>query len=162
MRHRIALGAILCAVILVLGLDYRARRNWDLPAVEAAASYNPKSGDPCSINLRAVVPINLAASGQLITGTANKTTYICSFHIVSATAQNIALVEGTGATCGTSTAGMAGGATAATGWNFAAGQVLAFGNGMAWQLATASTGRNVCLLLSGTGQTSGAIQFAQQ
>lgn len=131
-------------------------------SVQAAPTYNPKNGDPCSINMRQVVPINLAASGQVVTGVANKTTYVCSFHIVSATAQNIALVEGTGSTCGTSTAGMAGGATAATGWNFAAGQVLAFGNGNAWQLATASTGSNVCLLLSGTGQTSGALQFVQQ
>jgi hypothetical protein len=134
-----------------------------LATVEAAPTYNPKSGDPCSINMRAVVPINLAAGGQLITGVANKTTYICSLHLVSATAQNIALVEGTGAVCATSTAGMAGGATAATGWNFgAANQSLALGNGNAWIMATATAGRNVCLLLSATGQTSGAIQFVQQ
>lgn len=130
--------------------------------VEAAPSYNPKSGDPCTINMRAVVPISLTAGGQLITGVTGKTTYICSLHLVSATAQNIALVSGTGTTCATGTAGIAGGATAATGWNLAANQSLVLGNGGLWILATATTGQNVCLLLSGTGQTSGAIQFVQQ
>jgi hypothetical protein len=130
--------------------------------VEAAPTYNPKSGDPCSINMRVVVPINLAAGGQLITGVTNKTTYICSVHLVTATAQNIALVEGTGTVCATNTAGMAGGNAAATGWNLAINQSLALGNGNAWILATATAGRNVCLLLSGTGQTSGAIQYVQQ
>jgi hypothetical protein len=130
--------------------------------VEAAPTYNPKSGDPCSINMRVVVPINLAAGGQLITGVANKTTYICSVHLVTAAAQNIALVEGTGTVCATNTAGMAGGTTAATGWNLAINQSLALGTGANWILATATAGRNVCLLLSGTGQTSGAIQYVQQ
>src|SRR5215831_19354899 len=92
--------------------------------VQAAPTYPPKSGDPCSINMRSVVPINLTASGQIAAGVANKYTYICSVHLVTATAQNIALVEGTGSTCGTSTAGMAGGATAATGWNLAVNQSL--------------------------------------
>jgi hypothetical protein len=58
---------------------------------------------------------------------------------------------------------MAGGATAATGWNFGAtNQSLALGNGNAWIMATATAGRNVCLLLSATGQTSGALQYVQQ
>jgi hypothetical protein len=131
-------------------------------AVQAAPSYSPKSGDPCSINMRNVVPLNLTASAQLAAGISGKYTYICSVHLVTATAQNIALVEGTGTTCGTSTAGMAGGATAATGWNLAVNQTIALGNGANWILATATAGRNVCLLSSGSGQISGAIQYVQQ
>jgi hypothetical protein len=148
------------ALALVLGWVL-----WQPPRdhIYAAASYNPHNGDPCALNLRVSVPINLIASGQVITGVTGKYTYICHLAIVSATAQNVALVEGTGAICASGTAGMAGGATAATGWNFGAtNQSIVEGNGSAWAIATASTGTNVCLLLSGTGQTSGVIQFVQQ
>jgi hypothetical protein len=135
---------------------------WFTPRTDAAASYNPKAGDPCAINLRVAVPVNLTASGQIATGKAGKQTYICHISITTATAQNIALVEGTGATCGTGTAGMAGGATAATGWNLAVNQSVTEGVG-GWQInATATAADNVCLLLSGTGQTSGVIEYAQQ
>jgi hypothetical protein len=74
-------------------------------------------------------PINLTASGQVIAGTSAKKTYICSFDLVSATAQNIALVEGTGSTCATNIYGLVGGTTAATGWNLAANGGLTKGNG---------------------------------
>ena len=117
--------------------------------------------DPCQQLSRSVALINLTAGGQIITATASKQTYICSLNIVTATAQNIALVEGTGTTCGTGTAGMAGGATAATGWNFAANGGMTFGNGGRWLFKTATAADNVCLLLSGTGQTSGSVTYVQ-
>ena len=81
---------------------------------------------------------------------------------MTATAQNIALVEGTGTTCGTGTAGMAGGTTAATGWNFAANSGLVKGAGSNWVFKTATAADNVCLLLSSTGQTSGSVRYVQQ
>ena len=119
--------------------------------------------DPCFGSAKLTANINLTASGQVITGTASKTTYICSIDIVTATAQNIALVEGTVTTCGTGTAGMAGGATAATGWNFAANGGLTKGAGVgSVYIASNATGDNVCLLLSSTGQTSGSIQYVQK
>jgi hypothetical protein len=118
--------------------------------------------DPCGANAGSQATINLTASGQVITGTSSKQTYICGLDVVTATAQNIALVEGTGSTCGTSTAGMAGGATAATGWNFAANGGLVKGVGGNWVYKTATAADNVCLLLSGTGQTSGEIRYVQQ
>lgn len=130
--------------------------------VQAAVSYPPRNGDPCSINLRVSVPINLAASGQLITGATAKQTYICAIEFVTGAAQNIALVEGTGSVCGTNTAGMAGGATAATGWNLAINQAVWLDTPNAWTIATATAADNVCLLLSGVGQTSGFIQYVQQ
>jgi len=118
--------------------------------------------DPCQQAAGSSANINLAASGQIIAGSSGKQTYICGFDIVTATAQNIALVEGTGTTCGTSIAGMAGGTTAATGWNFAANGGLVKGTGGHWVYKTATTGDNVCLLLSGTGQTSGEVRYVQQ
>lgn len=127
----------------------------------AAPTYPPRNGDPCSINLRQLGQVNLTASGQVIAGVAGKQTYICHIGIVSATAQNVALVEGTGAVCVTNTVGMAGGNTAATGWNLAANEFVIEGTGGQWITGTVATGDNVCVLLSSTGQTSGVIQYAQ-
>ena len=119
--------------------------------------------DPCQSNNKFYAAINLTASGQIITSSSGKVTYICSLNIVTATAQNIALVEGTGSTCGTSTTGMAGGSTAATGWNFAANGGLTIGNGGGAVFAASNVANsNVCLLLSGTGQTSGSVTYVQQ
>jgi hypothetical protein len=132
------------------------------PQPSQAATYPPRSGDPCSINMRVTVPINLIASGQVVTGATNKQTFICHISINTAAAQSIALVEGTGAICGTNTAGMAGGNTAALGWNLSVNQTLSEGVG-SWQInSTATAGDSVCLLLSGVGQTSGVIQYVQQ
>jgi hypothetical protein len=135
---------------------------WPSRNAEAAASYPPRNGDPCSINMRIAVPVNLAASGLVATGAAAKQTYVCHIALVSATAQNVALVEGTGAVCAGGTAGMAGGATAATGWNFFLGEELVEGVGGNWVLATATAGDNVCLLSSSTGQISGVVDYVQQ
>jgi len=146
------------AVITLCAIGYY----FDRP-IQAAASYNPKSGDPCSINMRVVTPISLTASAQLIAGTSGKQTYICGFNAdASGGTQSIALVEGTGTTCATSIAGMAGGTTAATGWNLANQQMIMISTSNAWTLATATAADNVCLLLSGSTQVSGFIQYVQQ
>ena len=129
---------------------------------EAQIAGSTVVADPCQVNARSSVNISLTASGQLITGTASKQTYICSADLITATAQNIALVEGTGTTCATGIAGMAGGTTAATGWNLAANDGLVKGVGSNWVFKTATAADNVCLLLSGTGQTSGSVQYVQQ
>lgn len=107
--------------------------------------------------------INLTANGTIITGAASKKTYICSLNLVTATAQNIALITGTGAACVTTqTAGMAGGTTAATGWNLAANGGLTLGTGVGVVIGGfGNTGDNVCLMLSGSGQTSGTVAWAQ-
>lgn len=122
--------------------------------------------DPCSLLTKQGAPINLTASGQVITGTSAKKTYICSIDIVSATAQNIALVEGTGTTCATNIFGLAGGTTAATGWNLAANGGVSKGSGSGTVYIGSgdanATAANLCLLLSSTGQTSGEITYVQQ
>lgn len=118
--------------------------------------------DPCKRGAKTSVNINLTASAQLITGTASKKTYICHLNLVSAGADNIAIVEGTGSTCATGIAGMAGGTTAATGWNFAANGGISLGNGDASVLqASNAAADNVCLLVSGVTQVSGSIQYVQ-
>ncbi len=97
----------------------------------------------------------------LITGVASKQTYICSINIVVAGANNVALVEGTAAGCATGTAGMAGGATAATGWNFAANGGLTQGTGVGAPFRTATAADNVCVLQSAATQVSGNVTWAQ-
>jgi len=86
--------------------------------------------------------------------------------ITSATAQNIALVEGTGSVCATNIFGLAGGTTAATGWNLAAngGLTKGAGSGTIYSPSadTNATAANVCLLSSSTGQISGQITYVQQ
>lgn len=106
-------------------------------------------------------PISLTANTQIIPGTASKQTYICSINLVSAAADNVAVVEGTGSTCATSTAGMAGGATAATGWNFAANGGIAQGSGLGAVMRTATAADNVCVFVSGATQVSGAVSWTQ-
>jgi len=117
--------------------------------------------DPCQREARLLANISLTASGQIITGVASEQTYICSVLLVTATAQNIAFVEGTGTVCATGSAGIAGGSTAATGQNWAANSGFAHGDGQAWVMKTATAANNVCVLLSGTGQTSGNVTYVQ-
>lgn len=110
-------------------------------------------------------PFTLASttSLKLVTKVSAKKVYICSINIVSAAANNVALIEGTKVTtdCDTSTAGLAGGTTAATGWNFAANGGLTLGNGQGIIAKSGTANFDVCLLASGSGQLSGGITWAQ-
>jgi|KBSMisStaDraftv2_1062788.scaffolds.fasta_scaffold00145_6 hypothetical protein len=117
------------------------------------------SPDPCASGTKLFVAINQTASTQLFTGTASNRTYVCAINVVSATAQNVALVNGTGAVCATGTAGMMGGTTAATGWNFAANGGIAAGAGTGAIAKSTADAANVCLLQSSTGQVSGTIAY---
>lgn len=118
--------------------------------------------DPCRAIAKSFAVINLTANTQVITGTASKKTYVCSINIVAGAATNVAVVEGTGTVCATSITGMAGGSTAATGWNFAANGGLVLGNGGFSVMVTATTANNVCILVSAANQVSGGISYVQQ
>src|SRR5581483_130683 len=120
--------------------------------------------DPCQANAKSYVSINQTANTQLVAGTSSKKIYPCSIHLVTATAQNVALVEGTGTTCATGTAGVTGfgGATAATGWNLAANGGIAYGDGSAALGAEGTAADNLCLFQSGTGQVSGGLSYVVQ
>lgn len=124
------------------------------------------SDDPCAQLTKLGASINLTASGQVITGTASVKTYVCSIDVTSATAQNIALVEGTGTVCATNIFGLAGGTTAATGWNLAANGGLTKGSGNGTVFSPSADANaaaaNVCLLSSSTGQISGQITYVKQ
>ena len=120
--------------------------------------------DPCKGQTKQYASINQTANTQLASGTASKKIYICSIHVVVAAATNVALVEGTGSVCATSTAGVSGfgGATAATGWNFMANGGIALGNGDSSLGAEGTAADNLCLFNSGSGQVSGGISYVVQ
>jgi hypothetical protein len=134
----------------------------------SAATYNleylfqPPSvpTDPCISGSKQIQPVSQTASTQIITGTANTNVYVCSILLFVSAADNVALVEGTGATCGTGTTGMSGGATAATGWNMTANQSVQM-TGPNTIAATVTRADNVCLLVSSAAQVSGTITFAK-
>ena len=117
--------------------------------------------DPCKGLTKLYASISQTGNTQLVAGTASKKIYVCSIHVVAAAATNVAVVEGTGSVCATGTAGVSGfgGATAATGWNFAANGGIALGNGDSSLGAEGTSGDNLCIYNSGSGQVSGGISY---
>jgi len=120
--------------------------------------------DPCKAQTKLYASISQTANTQLVTGSASKKIFVCSIHVVAAAATNVAVVEGTGSVCATGTAGLSGfgGATAATGWNFAANGGIALGNGDSSLGAEGTSGDNLCIFNSGSGQVSGGISYVVQ
>lgn len=116
----------------------------------------------CQVLQHSTVVINLTASGQEIAGVSGAKVHICSIDLVTSTALNIALVEGSGTVCATSPLGMAGGNTAASGWRFAANAIFIKGDGSQDIFTSTVNGNSVCLLSSGTGLFSGSIQYVIQ
>jgi hypothetical protein len=117
--------------------------------------------DPCQGQVKLYASINQTGNTQLVAGTASKKIYVCSIHVVAAAATDVAVVEGTGSVCATGTTGVSGfgGATAATGWNFAGNGGIALGSGESSLGAEGTSGDNLCIFNSGSGQVSGGISY---
>lgn len=117
--------------------------------------------DPCSGGAKTYVPfsISTATTTQLVAASASNKVYICSINLGTAAANNVALVEDDTSACASPTAGMAGGTTAATGWNLAANGGLTMGNGNGAVMATAAANRYVCFITSAATQLSGSIGY---
>ena len=113
--------------------------------------------DPCQQQAKIYTPISLTANTKLLSGVSAKKYYICEIHIIAGAATNVAIVEGTGTVCATGTAGIFGGATAATGWNLAANGGLVLGNGASAVGVTATAADDLCLLVSAANQISGNL-----
>jgi hypothetical protein len=121
----------------------------------AEAAYMPQ-GVVCNNQ----IVLNQTTSTDLHTFT--NTGFICYIFLVSATTQNINLVNGTGTVCATSTAGILGGTTAATGPNLLASEGWSAGNGIGVVAQMTASASHLCLLQSSTGQISGIIRYADQ
>jgi hypothetical protein len=112
-------------------------------------------------SFQAINNAGASANLQLVPGVSAKKVYVCSINIVANAANNVALIEGTGTACATGPTGVAGGATAATGWNFAANGGLTLGNGQGVVFKTATAADELCLAFSAASQVSGSISYAQ-
>lgn len=146
----------------------------DANVLAALATATPQGGnrigftsdDPCSQATKSGFSINQTANAQLFVGVASKKTYVCALTIMATTAGSVALVEGTGTTCATNTFGLTGGTTAALGLPVPATGGLTIGSGSGTVISpsadTNATAANICLFVSGTGQTSGHITYVQQ
>lgn len=125
---------------------------------------NQSVGDPCTFQAKSSTPI--AAAGQLaqilVPGVSAKRIYVCTLSLVGNPAATVSLIEGTGATCGTSTAAVMGGTTAASGMAFAANGGLAVGGGMGVAAQTATNNNNLCLIQSATPSAAGNLIYVQQ
>jgi len=83
--------------------------------------------------------------------------YKCAINLVAAGADNVALTDDDSDGCGSVTSGLAGGTSAASGWNFAANGGLTQGNGDSTIMKTNGTNRVLCLVTSAAVQLSGTI-----
>jgi len=121
--------------------------------------------DPCGAEKATPFNVNLSSATTVLvaTGVGGENVYICGYHVVTGAAQGLAFIAGTGATCGTSTAGMTGGTTGATGMNFGANGGIALAHAgythTSTQVSGGATGDSVCIVTSTTAQTSGTIMY---
>lgn len=120
--------------------------------------------DPCNGVAKTHIAINIstATTTELTPSLAGASTnyYICSLNLVTAAANNVALVDDDTDNCPSVTSGLAGGLTAASGWNFAANGGIAIGSGISAVFKTAGTNRVLCLVTSAATQLSGSITVA--
>lgn len=107
-----------------------------------------------------VINISTATTTLIVTGVSGRQVRIGSMILIAAGADNVALIEGSGATCGTGTAGMAGGTTAASGFNLVANQGYTFGSGLGTVFETATAGDSVCIVTSAAVQLSGTAMVS--
>lgn len=130
----------------------------------ADGSGNLYVADPCSTVAQTSTPISITTgtTTRIVAPTSAKKTYICYLFLTSAAADNVGIVEGTGGTCGTGTAGVIGGTTAANGPNFAANGGAAFSaGGVVAAAVTAGTNVDLCLITSASTPLAGVIKWVQ-
>lgn len=121
-------------------------------------------GDPCQIIAKQYTPITITSgtTTRVVAPMAGKQTYICQLTLMAAAADNVAVIEGTGGTCGTGPVGVIGGATAANGLNFAINNSIVIGNGASAVAATAGVNVDLCLITSSGGPLAGVIAWVQK
>lgn len=129
-------------------------------SVNAQFSGTALIADPCQSVTATISPISITTNTttKIADATTSKKLYICYLFLTSAAADNVAIIEGTGSTCGSGTAGLVGGTTAANGLNFAANGGAALGNGRASVAATAATNTNLCLITSAATPLAGVMK----
>lgn len=117
--------------------------------------------DPCSGVAKSYLPIDIvtATTTEITSALAGASThyYICSIALVSAGANNVAIVDDDTDNCASVTSGVMGGTTAGEGFNLAANGGLTIGNGQGSIARTVGTNRVLCIVTSAAVQLSGTI-----
>lgn len=118
------------------------------------------TADPCT-GPKTPLPVNIstATTTEITPSLAGASTYyyICALDLVTAAANNVALVDDNTDGCGSVTAGLAGGTTAPSGWNFAANGGIAKGNGTGTVYKAITANSVLCLVTSANTQLSGSL-----
>lgn len=104
------------------------------------------------------INISTATTTLAVTGVSGRHVRICGISLLSAAADNVGIISGTGATCGTGTGAIVG-TTAATGYNFPANGGIAYGSGIGTIMRTVATGDSVCIITGAATQHSGHISY---
>lgn len=154
MRPKLRQIASICICIAIALSINIATDLWVHPRpVHAVSTFAPRA---CTFT----IPVSLTANTQIVAApNANMFIYICAYQMGTAgTAESASIVEGTGATCGTGTLGVIGGATAATGVPVNTSS-LQLGGGIGYVAKTAKAGDNVCILVSSNSQVGGVISY---
>ena len=117
--------------------------------------------DPCSGVAKQYLPIDIvtATTTEITASLAGSSThyYICSVALVTAAANNVAIVDDNTDGCGSPTAGVMGGVTAAEGFPLAANGGLTLGNGASSVARTVTSNSVLCIITSAATQLSGTI-----
>lgn len=120
--------------------------------------------DPCSGVAKTYIPIDIvtATTTEITAALAGASThyYICSINLVTAAANNVALVDDDTDNCASVTSGVMGGVTAGEGWTLAANGGLSLGNGFSSVARTVGTNRVLCIVTSAATQLSGGLTVA--
>lgn len=121
--------------------------------------------DPCEANSQSYATgvITSATTTRIVAPSASNKTYACMFFTKASAVDSVAVVEGTGGTCGTGTAAVLGGTTTANGLVFGTagdGLLLQLGGKVA-AMQTAGTNVDLCLITSTAGPLIYAIKYVQ-
>jgi hypothetical protein len=121
--------------------------------------------DPCQAVSHVFTPINISngTTATIVAGTSAKKTYVCHLFLAAPVSVSVGIIEGTGATCATGTAGVIGGTTAATGIPLTGGPSgFVEGDGLSAGAATATNADNLCFAFSSAQQVSGVLVTVQK
>ena len=134
-----------------------------------SASLTASAADPCSSTVKSTADFESGSSGgSIITGNSSKQVYLCSISIVTSTAANVLIDEGTGSSvCTGGTPGpvfLAPDETAGHGAAFAANGGIQAGSGVGTVAQTATGGDNVCVVFTTTNspQVNVHVSYVQK
>ncbi len=106
----------------------------------------------------AAITSTAAATTQIIAGSNNKAIYVTNLFLVVSGAGTVNFISGSGSTCGTSTAYLTG--QSGHPMSFAANGGIVV-PGLSFIIPSASTGLGLCIVTTGSVDTSGSVTYAQ-